>query len=129
VPTTLRASRMTHRRKHDPPAPFVIAVLTAMLIGSSCGPEASEIVLVPDSVLVEVLVDLHLSRARVDLGFSREDPEVLDSVLTAHDVARHRFTESLDYYSDHPEEYFQIYNRVIEVLAIENTGLSDDAGN
>jgi hypothetical protein len=91
----------------------------------SCEPEAVETARVPDSVLVEVLVDLQLARATVELGLAEADDGLVDSVLEARGVQRGDFEQTLDFYADHPEDYLKVYNRVIEVLAIENTNLSD----
>jgi hypothetical protein len=103
-----------------------IAVLLAVPLGAmSCEPEPVETARVPDSVLVEVLVDLQLSRATVELGLSEPDDGLVDSVLEARGVQPGDFEQTLDFYADHPEDYLKVYNRVIEVLAIENTNLSD----
>ena len=74
--------------------------------------------LLPDSTLVNVLVELRLLDARETLS-GQPEPALRDSVLTRYGVDSTRFATTLRYYADHPEAYLALYEQVIETLGSE----------
>lgn len=97
-----------------------------------------------DSTLIEILADLHLADARRFLAArdslqdstlqhstspdsaSPDQPDLLlrltgdaaavDSVLDAHGVTRAGYDSALDWYVDHPDQFVNLYNRVLDRL-------------
>jgi hypothetical protein len=72
---------------------------------------------VPDSTLVDVLVDLHLEAARHESGVLTDS--LRREVLSRHAVDSARFARTLAHYSEHPEAYVPLYDRVIDRLNAE----------
>lgn len=94
-----------------------------------------------DSTMIEVLADLHLVGA--ERYFSMRDNTMpdntpqdesaeadstdhlirrltmdapIDSLLASHDVRRAAYDSAIDWYIDHPEEFVNLYNRVLDRL-------------
>jgi hypothetical protein len=76
-----------------------------------------------DSLLVEVLVDLHLSQAR-EQSYPGEFSVTADSVLAAHGVTRKMLDHSLDLIEAEGQRFSELYARVIERLAVINAEYS-----
>ena len=97
------------------PSVLVTLAVTASL---GCGaPEDTERTL-PDSTLIEVLVDLHLSGARLQV--TPDAPVGLrDSVLALHGLDSVSFLEAMTWYESHPDEYVAVYGTVLDRLSAE----------
>jgi hypothetical protein len=70
-----------------------------------------------DSLLVEVLVDLHLSQAR-EMSYPDESFLRADSVLAVHGVSRAMLERSLERMEEEGRPFSDLYARVIERLAV-----------
>jgi len=84
----------------------------------ACSSITSEEPPIADSTMVEVLIELHLADARLDLQLDRI-PAVRDSILFKHGLDEPRFLQILDYYAEHPEEYTALYTTVLDRLSDE----------
>ena len=81
---------------------------------------------VPDSTLVDVLVELHLVEARIDAGF--EVPVGLrDSIFQHYEVTEEAVTATLEYYVEHPQEYLQLMEDVQERLSRATAPAASDS--
>ena len=99
--------------------PFVkYLLLPALLFVSACSAITSEEPPISDSTMVEVLIELHLADARLDLQYELV-PAVRDSILFKHGLDEQRFLAILDYYADHPEEYSALYTTVLDRISDE----------
>ena len=127
----------------------IVLLLTAAIAPmTGCGVLSEEEAPVRDSVMVDVLVDLHLASARQGHRIAADSlaagPDYLaserlgttasatsastpssDSVLAAHNLDRSAFEEAMTYYVDHPAVYGKLYDAVIERLSIERYARSD----
>ena len=110
-PTSLSLSR-------SPALPFLAYLLPALLILPGCSAITSEEPPIADSTMVEVLIELHLADARLDLQYEVV-PAVRDSILFKHGLDEQRFLAILDYYADHPEEYSALYTTVLDRISDE----------
>ncbi len=91
----------------------VAALIVPCLTGCSVFSDAPAPI--ADSVMVEVLIDLHLATARADL-YHDVPPTVRDSILARHALDTLQYHAALRYYSDHPEDYVALYNDVLNRL-------------
>ena len=102
-----------------PSRPYVqVRRMLALLLlggGVGCSTPVSTEPPIPDSTLVDVLVDLHVLEAR-DETLGDVPPALFDSVLTRHGLDSTRYNASLRYYSRHPEAYRDLYDDVIDRL-------------
>ena len=76
---------------------------------SGAGPPMDE------DTLVAVIVDLHLLEARREL-VADTNPALRDSLLAANGVTHEELQDAILYFTDRPDEYVSIYNRVIDSL-------------
>lgn len=74
---------------------------------------------VADSTLVAVLADLHLADVRASLVHDVA-PGTRDSVLARHGLSPAEFEAAVAYYVDRPDEYLELYNRVLDHLTEES---------
>lgn len=83
---------------------------------AGCAPEGSKPV--ADSTMVEVLIELHLLNARLEI----EDRPLLgarDSILQRYGLDSAAFAAAMRYYADRPQEYADLYGRVVDEMAAE----------
>jgi len=73
---------------------------------------------IPDSTLVEVLVELHLAAARQE-QVGDVPAQFMDSVLQAYQVDSLAFKARMQQLAAHPQEAMQVYERVLERLQEE----------
>ena len=93
-------------------------LLVGFLTLSACSAITSEEPPISDSTMVEVLIELHLTNARLELQHDFI-PAALDSILFKHGLDRQRYRAIVDYYADHPEEYSALYTIVLDRLSDE----------
>jgi len=98
-----------------PPLPSVLVTLAVtMSLGCEAPAEAERTL--PDSTLIEVLVDLHLAGARLQV--TPDAPIGLrDSVLALHGLDSTSFLEAMAWYESHPDEYVAVYGTVLDRLS------------
>ena len=90
-------------------------VLTLVLLAGCSQTPSSP---VPDSTMVEVLVDLYLAGARTDVA-DHLPAASRDSVLARHGLDSTANRSALRYFAAHPAAYGALYERVVDRLAIE----------
>lgn len=76
---------------------------------------------IPDSLMVEALVEIHLADARA--AHSGEDRDSLRArALDAHGLDTTDLARALDYFAEHPEDYQPIYDLVLDQIIREQRG-------
>lgn len=106
------------------PIPIYPFSLFLLLSLGACSPFLSEEAPLSDSTMVEVLIELHLARARHDI--QQDLPSTLHAeILDAHGLTEQQFRETMAFYADHPTTYTEVYTRVMDRLAAER----DPAGS
>ncbi|MDX1547006.1 MAG: DUF4296 domain-containing protein [Rhodothermales bacterium] len=98
-------------------AALLPAVLLAALL-PACSALISDAPPVPDSTMVDVLIELHLGQAR-QARYGDLTPARRDSILALHGLDRPRFDEAMAYYADHPEELGLLYREALDRLQEE----------
>ena len=91
------------------------AIVAGLLLTTGCDSDEAKRPALADSTFVAVLAELHLARARQDL---QDDlpRSIRDSIFDRYHTDSTRFQQTVSYYTDHPEAYTQIYNRVVDHL-------------
>ena len=79
---------------------------------------------IDEQTLVSVIVDLHILEARRELVADTHET-LRDSILAAHGMTSDDLYEAIRYYTDRPDEYVSIYNRVIDSLSAEEAELEE----
>ncbi len=102
--------------------PLLVALPALLLAGCDEGAVGSDL---PDSLLVEALVETHLAAARAERTGADADSlraAALDRLgLDTAAVAR-----ALDAYADRPDEYAELYGRALDRLL---RGEAEDGGD
>lgn len=92
--------------------------VTVLIIAAGCGEPARSDRTLPDSTLIEVLMDLHLAGARLQME-PAISPGLRDTVLARHGLDSTSFLEAMAWYEEHPDEYVAVYGTVVDRLAEE----------
>ena len=75
--------------------------------------------------MVEVLLDMHLAQARAE-RYEDVSGELLRDVLAQHGLDRAQFDEAMRYYADHPQQYVDVYDAVLDRLNAERGGIESE---
>ena len=106
---------------------FVFALL-------SCSHEEGERPDIKKDILVDVLVDIHLTDGYLSYTGSRIDrdresiEDAYNFVFQKYNITPKQFDNTMKYYSRHIDEYEKVYNKVIEILTkyeTENLNAAD----
>jgi hypothetical protein len=79
-----------------------------------------------DSTMVEVLIELHLARARQNIQQDLS-PAVRDDILKAYGLSEEQFRENMARYAEHPEAFVDLYTRMMDRLAAERSTVEPPA--
>ncbi|MBX2819466.1 MAG: DUF4296 domain-containing protein [Rhodothermaceae bacterium] len=93
----------------------------ALIISAGCSPSPSDeetMGLVPDSIMAEIFIEFHLMEARSDL-FQEDVILFRDSVFRHYDVDTSAYEKTMQYYSDNPEVYMEVYSGALDRLSDE----------
>lgn len=96
-------------------AGLLVFAATVVLAAPACSSLSPETPPVQDSLLVEVLIDLHLATARANL-YPDLPPVPRDSVLAHHGLTPADYEAVLHYYTEHPDAYVELYTKVLNRL-------------
>ncbi len=111
---------------------LLYALALALVALPACSALPSEEPPVADSTLVDVLIELHLAKARAETQ-PGEAPDLREAVLTRYGLSEARFNAAMDYYAEHPEEYLDLYDTVLDRFGEERAALNatpyDTLGN
>ncbi|MEP0548412.1 MAG: DUF4296 domain-containing protein [Rhodothermales bacterium] len=94
--------------------------LVAVLV-AGCGSESPSAPDLTDSLMVDVLVEIHLADARASHTGEPRD-SLRAAALAAFDTDTVAFNDALDYYARHPEAYQPLYERALDRLLNEQRG-------
>ena len=94
------------------------AFLAGLLTLSACSAFTSDEPPISDSTMVEVLIELHLTNARLELRYDLP-PSIRDSILFRHGLDVQRFEDIMAYYADHPEAYAALYSTMLDRISAE----------
>ena len=98
------------------------ATLSLLLLAGACSNPIAEAPPVPDSIMVEVLVDLHVAERRHALEQDVGRP-LRDSILTRHGLDAEVYAEAMAYFAAHPDRYATLYGDVIDDLRADRERL------
>lgn len=102
-----------------PVSPSSIVLLTGLLIAAGgCAQDMRSRAPIPDSTMVDVLVELHLLEARMELAPS-DSAAILpsrDEIFRRHGIDSARFARTVDHYADRLDAYSRLYDRVTDRL-------------
>lgn len=80
--------------------------------------------ILPEDTMIQIIVDMHIADAILIEPSVQQKQLVISnkkfytSVLTKHHLTKEEFQNNIDFYSDDPEKFDLIYERVIEELTI-----------
>lgn len=72
-----------------------------------------------DSLIIEVFVDVYLLNARTELGYGHHALP-LDSIMARHGLSREQYQNRVELYTEHPDVYLAVLNRVTERIGQES---------
>jgi len=95
-------------------------LITIIALCTTCSPKKEELGTAPiDSLMIEVFVDIHLSNARSELGYG-ESGLPLDTIITRHGISKIEYDQQIAFYSEHPDTYLAVLNKVNERITEES---------
>lgn len=114
--------------------PSSLPFLLSSVLFAACGSPFTETPPVADSTFVSALAELHLAQGRLRSNSERQrrrsdtmrvtlPPGVRDSILARHGTTYRSFRATLSYYVRHPEQYSELYARVVDTLRAEQKAL------
>lgn len=89
---------------------------------AGCGSQGGVPPDLSDSLVVEVLIDVHLADARASATGEPAD-SLRAEALAPHGLDTLRFRQMLDYYAARPEEYLPLYDDALDRLLREQRGV------
>lgn len=103
----------------DRPAPSSIVLLAVLLVATAgCAGDGRSRAPIPDSTLVDVLVDLHLLEARMEVAPPDSAPTApsREEIFRRHGIDSARFARTVDRYAERLDAYSRLYDRVTDRL-------------
>ena len=98
--------------------PLLSALCLLLTALTGCGTEHPAAPSLSDSLMVEVLAEVHLADARAaHTGESRDSLRA--AALAPFDLDTTAFQRALDYYAEHPDAYAPLYARALDQLIRE----------
>ncbi len=73
---------------------------------------------VSDSVMVQLMIDMHLAEAHAEI-LKRPIEGLQDSVLAHYQMSRKDFEANMTYYRQNPDKYHKIYSEVLDKISEE----------
>ncbi len=87
---------------------------TLALCTTACSPVPEELgTTLADSLMIEIMVDIHLINARAELGYGVDELS-LDTIITRHGLSRKEYDDQITFYTEHPDTYLAVLNKVME---------------
>jgi len=109
-------------------AVIVRYLLVLIILSTACRKDNH---IIPEEKFVDVLVDLHLADA-IALhnnprysGFALDSAELYGTLFNNHGVTREQFDSTVRYLGSNPDEFLEIYDKVIAKLQILNDEIMD----
>lgn len=105
----------------------VIAAALILSVSAGCSPFTAEEKPVPDSTFADVLTEFHLAKARWNVH--QPLPRNLrDSILARYGIRWDEFSQTLNYYSNHPSELEALYETIVDTLRAAQHTLGRGSG-
>ena len=99
--------------------PYIVCGLL-LLASPGCG-EGSVVEVeptVPDSIMVQVLIELHLAEARTQM-LKENSTAFRDSILMKYNVSREDYETNMAYYHDNPDALHEMLTHALDELSDE----------
>ncbi len=71
-----------------------------------------------DSIMVQIIVELHLAEAKVEL-LKEDQLNFRDSILTHYKVSLEEFEANMAFYRENPDAYHKIYSTALDKMSDE----------
>ncbi len=98
---------------------------TLALCTAACSPAPEELGTTrADSLMIEIMVDIHLINARAELGYGVDELS-LDTIITRHGLSRKEYDDQITFYTEHPDTYLAVLNKVMERIGQDARVVSD----
>jgi hypothetical protein len=102
---------------------YLLLIITGVVFFTSCKNNSYYI---PESELVDILVDIHMSEGITNVEFHKfSEPvskyRITNDILEMHGVEMERFDSTMHYYAQNINKYDAIYDKVIKKLILIET--------
>ncbi len=108
-------------------ATYTLALTLVLSLSACTSPTGTEPP-VADSTFVNVLVELHLAKARAEILQQTPSKALRDSILARYALNAQRLDATLDYYAHHPDAYAALYETVMNRLRAERAQVNSGGG-
>ncbi len=102
---------------------LVVPMVCAMVLVCSCKSDDMPADIITEDVMVPMLVEMHWASAYFSIeytddsiGYSNAVKYTQQEVLKKNGLTLDKFEKSIAYYTDHPEKFRAIYEKVIQQL-------------
>ena len=97
---------------------FYPVFLCLLLVSCSKQDDAGPRAPVADSTMIDVLIELHLAEARVEM-LHKDQIAVKDSILRHYGLSREAFEANMAFYKAHPDAFHKLYSEALDKLSDE----------
>ena len=111
--------------------------LVLILAFISCGPEKVEVVIPDDVLSIEEMIDMTVEMAIIDGTYSSQvvlkgnkgnrKKSYYKSLFKDKGLSQEAYTESYDWYSQHPKKFFEVYEGIISTLEKQQKEIKKEA--
>lgn len=95
-------------------------LFVALLLCSACSNQDvnSFTPAVSDSVMIELMIDMHLAEAHAEI-LNQPIDGLQDSILSHYQLSREDFESNMAYYRENPDAFHKVYSEVLDKISEE----------
>jgi len=99
-------------------APGVYGLVLLLLVSALSCRRWSGRYIIPEKKFIDVLVDIHLAdgmamdNMRYNEAYVLDSASLYESVFNKYNITRAQFDSTMQYYSAHPDDFQQVYNKL-----------------
>ncbi|MEM8488860.1 MAG: DUF4296 domain-containing protein [Bacteroidota bacterium] len=99
---------------------YTTCLFFALLLGNACSNQdvTSFEPAVSDSVMIQLLIDMHLAEAHAEI-LNLPSDGLQDSILMHYQLSRADFEANMAYYEANPDAFHKVYSEVLDKISEE----------
>ena len=95
-------------------------LFAVLLLGNACSNQdiATFTPAVSDSVMIQLMIDMHLAEAHAEI-LNQPIDGLQDSILSHYQLSRKDFEANMAYYRENPDAFHKVYSEVLDKISEE----------
>ncbi|MBQ5403686.1 MAG: DUF4296 domain-containing protein [Bacteroidales bacterium] len=100
---------------------FMAVVMSAAFFSSCSGPQPS----IKMDEFAQIVYDMHFTDAVLDIArfddknLKGDSLSYYNNLFKKYDITRKKFIEEIEWYTQHPDKYKELYEKVMKIVALE----------